>query len=245
MKRRKLVVVGDGASGASSPSHHSKLCNVSIIFLISPTSTWFSCSGKTALLWVFALKGRPDKYIPQVYEAPAQKIKVDNRKIELDFLDTSAPGHRIFERLRPSLYTDSHVIIICYAVDRPETLQNVTEKVRTLFLLLQQAISELTLTQWIPEVKHFCPKVPIVLVGCKKDLRRDPSIAGTLRRHSQAPVTFEQVRCIFFWYDYVSRTFLLFLHLVTPCLIRSVNSFIGSSCGVEHRCSVLSWVLSS
>jgi len=27
------------------------------------------------------------------------------------------------------------------------------------------------LEKWVPEVRHFCPKVPIVLIGNKKDLR--------------------------------------------------------------------------
>lgn len=27
--------------------------------------------------------------------------------------------------------------------------------------------------KWTPEVKHFCPNVPIILVGNKKDLRHD------------------------------------------------------------------------
>lgn len=27
--------------------------------------------------------------------------------------------------------------------------------------------------KWTPEVKHFCPNVPIILVGNKKDLRND------------------------------------------------------------------------
>lgn len=28
--------------------------------------------------------------------------------------------------------------------------------------------------QWVSEVLHFCPQTPIILVGCKKDLRPDP-----------------------------------------------------------------------
>ena len=29
------------------------------------------------------------------------------------------------------------------------------------------------MSNWIPEVTHFCPKAPIILVGTKADLRDD------------------------------------------------------------------------
>lgn len=40
---------------------------------------------------------------------------------------------------------------------------------------------------------HFCPKVPVMLVGCKKDLRRDPQTIETLRKQNQRPIAPEQV----------------------------------------------------
>ena len=47
--------------------------------------------------------------------------------------------------------------------------------------------------QWISEVMHFCPGLPIILVGCKKDLRRDPRVIEELRKTNQRPVTPEEV----------------------------------------------------
>ena len=40
---------------------------------------------------------------------------------------------------------------------------------------------------------HFCPKVPVMLVGCKKDLRRDPGTIDNLRKQNQRPIALEQV----------------------------------------------------
>lgn len=40
---------------------------------------------------------------------------------------------------------------------------------------------------------HFCAGLPIILVGCKKDLRRDPRVIDELRKTSQRPVTPEEV----------------------------------------------------
>ena len=51
----------------------------------------------------------------------------------------------------------------------------------------------LTVSQWISEVLHFCQGLPIILVGCKKDLRHDPKTIEELNKTSQSPVTAEQV----------------------------------------------------
>ena len=50
--------------------------------------------------------------------------------------------------------------------------------------------------QWISEVVHFCSGLPIILVGCKKDLRYDQKTIEELHKTSQKPVTPEQVRTI-------------------------------------------------
>lgn len=49
------------------------------------------------------------------------------------------------------------------------------------------------LPQWISEVLHFCSGLPIILVGCKKDLRYDQKTIEELHKTSQKPVTPEQV----------------------------------------------------
>lgn len=53
---------------------------------------------------------------------------------------------------------------------------------------------------------HFCAGLPIILVGCKKDLRRDPRVIDELRKTSQRPVTPEEVCDLFFY------LFILCLH---------------------------------
>jgi len=47
--------------------------------------------------------------------------------------------------------------------------------------------------QWCPEVIHFCPGVPILLVGLKKDLRDDPGTIRELRICGQRPVPLMEV----------------------------------------------------
>lgn len=46
--------------------------------------------------------------------------------------------------------------------------------------------------QWISEVLHFCSGLPIILVGCKKDLRYEAKVIEELRKTSQKPVLPEE-----------------------------------------------------
>uniref|UniRef100_A0A8C5V2U8 Ras homolog family member D n=1 Tax=Microcebus murinus TaxID=30608 RepID=A0A8C5V2U8_MICMU len=46
--------------------------------------------------------------------------------------------------------------------------------------------------EWYPEVSHFCKKVPIIVVGCKTDLRKDKSLVNKLRKNGLEPVTYHR-----------------------------------------------------
>lgn len=49
------------------------------------------------------------------------------------------------------------------------------------------SITENIPEKWTPEVKHFCPNVPIILVGNKKDLRNDEHTRRELAKMKQVP----------------------------------------------------------
>ncbi|XP_012413160.1 rho-related GTP-binding protein RhoD isoform X2 [Trichechus manatus latirostris] len=46
--------------------------------------------------------------------------------------------------------------------------------------------------EWYPEVSHFCKETPIVIVGCKTDLRKDDSLVKKLRKNGLEPVTYNR-----------------------------------------------------
>lgn len=127
--------------------------------------------GKTCLLIVFSKDEFPEVYVPTVFENYVADIEVDNKQVELALWDTA--GQEDYDRLRPLSYPDTDVIVMCFAIDSPDSLENIPEK-------------------WVQEVKHFCPNVPIVLVGNKKDLREDPSTIKELARLKQAPVKYDE-----------------------------------------------------
>lgn len=47
-------------------------------------------------------------------------------------------------------------------------------------------------TQWHPEVKHYCPDIPVILVGTNLDLRDDKETIEELKRIKLTPITYQQ-----------------------------------------------------
>ncbi|KAK9460249.1 small GTPase superfamily [Lipomyces oligophaga] len=127
--------------------------------------------GKTCLLIVFSKGTFPEVYVPTVFENYVADVEVDGRHVELALWDTA--GQEDYDRLRPLSYPDANVILICFSIDSPDSLDNVQEK-------------------WISEVLHFCQNIPIILVGCKKDLRNDSKTIEELQKTSQRPVSTDE-----------------------------------------------------
>ena len=91
--------------------------------------------------------------------------------VDLALWDTA--GQEDYDRLRPLSYPDTDVLLMCYTVDNRDSFQNITER-------------------WVPEVNHFCPHVPVILVACKKDLRFDPETHERLAQQKQKPISTEE-----------------------------------------------------
>jgi len=127
--------------------------------------------GKTCLLIVFSKDQFPEVYVPTVFENYVADIEVDSKQVELALWDTA--GQEDYDRLRPLSYPDTDVILMCFSIDSPDSLENIPEK-------------------WTPEVRHFCPNVPIILVGNKKDLRNDSNTIKELSKMKQQPVSYEE-----------------------------------------------------
>eukprot|EP00108_Taenia_solium_P000355 TsM_000707300 transcript=TsM_000707300 gene=TsM_000707300 len=127
--------------------------------------------GKTCLLIVFSKDQFPEVYVPTVFENYVADIEMENTRVELALWDTA--GQEDYDRLRPLSYPETDVILMCFSIDSPDSLENISEK-------------------WTAEVKHFCPNVPIILVGNKKDLRNDEKTRMELAKVKQSPVTTEQ-----------------------------------------------------
>lgn len=93
-------------------------------------------------------------------------IFVDNVHMELSLWDTA--GQEEFDRLRALSYEDTHVLMLCFSVDSPDSFENVGSK-------------------WIAEINENCPGVRVVLTALKCDLRKDDEM-----NDNPGAISFEQ-----------------------------------------------------
>jgi len=128
--------------------------------------------GKTCLLISYANNKFPEDYIPTVFDNYVVNITAGTETIELGLWDTA--GQEEYDRLRPLSYANANVFLICFAVVNPISFENISFK-------------------WYPEVMHFCPDTPLVLVGTKVDLRKDEAfVEKNLRANNMQPVSTAQ-----------------------------------------------------
>ncbi|XP_063050217.1 ras-related C3 botulinum toxin substrate 1-like [Engraulis encrasicolus] len=80
------------------------------------------------------------------------------------------PAASEYDTLRPQAYPGTDVFLLCFAVDSPESFQNISKK-------------------WAPEVKHVCPGVPFILVATKAELRDDEDVKKRLKEKNLELVT--------------------------------------------------------
>jgi Ras-related C3 botulinum toxin substrate 1 len=125
--------------------------------------------GKRCMLVSYTTDTFPTDYIPTVFEQYSTQVIVDDRPVNFSLYDTGEE----FEYFRSEFYRQADVVLICFSIVSPTSFENVRHK-------------------WKPEVEKYCPETPIILVGTKLDLRKDPATLEQLNRHNETPVTFEE-----------------------------------------------------
>ncbi|KAG6468442.1 hypothetical protein ZIOFF_073127 [Zingiber officinale] len=109
-------------------------------------------TGKSSLIVAVATESFPEN-VPHVL--PPTRLPSDYYpdRVPITIIDTSSrPEHKA------KLIADckaADVIVLTYACDRPSTLDRLS-------------------TYWLPELRRLEVKVPVLVVGCKLDLRDDP-----------------------------------------------------------------------
>lgn len=147
-------------------------------------------AGKTCLLIAYTTNAFPTDYIPKVFDNYSSRLP---GAVLLSLWDTAS--EEIYDRLRPLSYPGTTVILCCHSVVEPSTVENIR-------------------TRWIPELRHHCPQVPIILVGTKTDLRSDPEVVARLAEKGVQPLTPELG-------DRLVREFGAASYLETSALLRS------------------------
>lgn len=108
--------------------------------------------GKTSLLHAFAQGSPASGELPTLLDLHEVASPIPGSQSQFALWDTSNRGE--YRKLRDISYRLCDVLLICFSIDSPQSLRNVQ-------------------TQWGPEAQRFCGDKPAILIGCKKDLRRE------------------------------------------------------------------------
>ncbi|XP_075609225.1 rho-related GTP-binding protein RhoD [Balearica regulorum gibbericeps] len=131
--------------------------------------------GKTSLLMAFARGDFLKTYTPTVFEKYTASLQVGSKPVKIHLWDTA--GQEDYDRLRPLSYSNTNVVLICFDVTSPNSYDNI-------------------LTKWYPEVNHFCKGIPVLLVGCKTDLRQDQEVLHKLQEGRLEPISYRQAKAM-------------------------------------------------
>lgn len=126
--------------------------------------------GKTSLLISYASNKFPEEYVPTIFDNYAVNLVIAGEPYILGLFDTA--GQEEYDRLRVLAYPSTNVFLVCFSIASVSSFENVRE-------------------QWVPEIKHYCPRVPYLLVGTQSDLRGDPHTISKLARNREKFITSE------------------------------------------------------
>ena len=84
-------------------------------------------SGKTCLLMAHMQKKFPTEYIPCQYDNAVSEVVVDDKAYALGLWDTFFQMEDCALRLRPLMYPQTDVFLICFSIVEPDSLSNVIE----------------------------------------------------------------------------------------------------------------------
>lgn len=90
-----------------------------------------------------------DEYAPSVFENFHEMHTYQGTQYNMHLWDTA--GQQEYDRLRPMFYVKTEVILMCFSLNDPDSLKNVTNK-------------------WIIEVREYCPKAAVILIGTHSEL---------------------------------------------------------------------------
>ncbi|KAG6762989.1 hypothetical protein POTOM_033517 [Populus tomentosa] len=148
----KCVTVGDGAVGKTCMLISYTSNTFPTVFVTGERGNWEEIEHFLLVcLWLVTEYGNKD-YVPTVFDNFSANVVVDGSTVNLGLWDTA--GQEDYNRLRPLSYRGADVFLLAFSLISKASYENVAKK-------------------WIPELRHYAPGVPIILVGTKLDLRDD------------------------------------------------------------------------
>ena len=128
--------------------------------------------GKSSLLFSYSNKTFPEDYVPSVFDFHSQSVIIDGEHHQVSLWDTHG-GDEYWtapDRLRPLSYPQTDVFLVCFSLVDLNSFQRVSQ-------------------DFVPEIKHYCPGIPFLLVGTKTDLRNDIWESKVPFENNKRPIT--------------------------------------------------------
>jgi small GTP-binding protein len=147
-------------------------------------------------------------------------VTLEGVPINLDIYDSA--GSEAYDRLRPLIYPNTDVFVVCFSVAHPDKATKLAEK-------------------WYPELHHHCPNTPLLVMGTEIHLREDKDTLDSLARKRMSPISHEEgtelarsigaqyVECSAVTFKGVNQAFEV---AVEECLVSKAASFKPKSHGV-------------
>jgi len=127
--------------------------------------------GKTSLLHSYVSHSFPTEYEPTIFDNYNTAVMLDDVTYNLGLWDTA--GQEEYDKMRVVSYPHTHVFILCFSLVSPHSFLNIKQR-------------------WYPELHHYCPTAPILLVGTKLDLTTNEETIHQLTKDSLAPINQDQ-----------------------------------------------------
>ncbi|GFO13254.1 cell division control protein 42 homolog [Plakobranchus ocellatus] len=108
--------------------------------------------GKTSMLVRFVQGDFFTEYQPTDFDSFTVSMALGDEWMPCTMTLVDTAGQETYDRLRTLTYHDADVFIVCFSVAYPDSYINVRAR-------------------WIPELREYKPKTPIILVGTQSDLR--------------------------------------------------------------------------
>ena len=101
------------------------------------------------------------KFVFQVFDSQQVTGIIWGEPFTLGLFNTS--GQEGYDRLRPLVYPNTDVFLVCFSVVSPSSFENVKEK-------------------WVPEITHHCQRTPFLLVRFFRRLSKTGASSSLIHR---------------------------------------------------------------
>ena len=141
--------------------------------------------GKTSLY--FSYINELNSCTPTVFNTYSSLSRYEKNTVILTYYDNG--GSAEYDCYRPVCYGLTDIALLCFAVDDEESFQNLKLK-------------------WIPEIRKYCPKASIFVVGTKTDLRgTKPCMDREEGQYLCLENWFDYFECSIYDYDSIRELF--------------------------------------